>query len=282
MNHLDSADAQLTQSEEQAPVENQEASTETAPEEGTGQEQEKTPELTDLSKLEKFVFKGEEMTPEDFERSLLRQQDYTKKTQALAEERKYFDNLSADLETVKQNPRLAEEFKRTYPEKFHGYLNVLGIQSSEMQQGARDEGHQAQIPSELIGRIEKLEGAITAREKEALDARIDAIEKDLSPKYKHANLPDVYGAAQEFMKREGIDPKTINAEILEPFFKASHDYFTQQFKEWQKEALQSQRDANKKGSDIGRGGGTPGEAPQRMSMKEAEEAMIEHIRQGGQ
>src|SRR3954464_16064772 len=85
-------------------------------------EQPKTPEMVDLESLEKFRYAGREMTPKELQQAVMLQSDYTRKTQQLAEERKYYDNLSADLSAVAQNPQLAAKFKEVYPEKFHDYL----------------------------------------------------------------------------------------------------------------------------------------------------------------
>jgi len=227
-------------------------------------EAEKTPEaqaLLDLSKAEKFLFKGKEMTLTDLEKAMLRQEDYTRKTQALAEERKYYDNLTIDLDAVKRNPALASEFKKVYPEKFHRYLDVLGVQAQkeEARQG------QVELPREVLERIDRIEGSFMEKEKEAFNAKLESIEQGLQKKFPYANLTDVYGSAQTFFEQNQIDPKKVDEKMLEPFFEASHKYNTSLFQAWQKEQLKQAKEANEKASDIGRGGGTPGQAPRKYS-----------------
>ena len=56
---------------------------------------EETPQFVEIDGLDKVVFRGKEYTPEEFDRAMLRQSDYTRKTQELAKERKYIDNLGS-------------------------------------------------------------------------------------------------------------------------------------------------------------------------------------------
>jgi hypothetical protein len=53
--------------------------------------------ILDLSKAEKFIFNGKEMTPKDLEKGFMLEADYRRKTQELAETRKYAENIHADL-----------------------------------------------------------------------------------------------------------------------------------------------------------------------------------------
>ena len=249
--------------------------------------------ILDLTKAEKFTFEGKEWTPDELKKAVMLQSDYTKKTQALAEDRKtyesfkeekkYYDNLSVDLEAVRNNPQLAEAFRQTYPEKFHGYLQSLGIQS---QQQPGPNVQQSNLPSEVLREIQALKennqqftDYMTQKERETFDAKIDAIESDLSKKYTRANLTDVYGVAKEFLDENNLDPKSLDAKMLEPFFKASHEYNVGQYKAWQKEELERAKSLNKEGSDIGRGGGVPGGAPERLNLNEAIKRHIEETSQ---
>src|SRR5271166_2884879 len=81
---------------------------------GNQRQEKSVQELIDLDKLERFLWKGKPTTRKEFESGWLRQQDYTRKTQALKESqakaeietRKFQDNLDADLEKLRQNPSL--------------------------------------------------------------------------------------------------------------------------------------------------------------------------------
>jgi hypothetical protein len=80
-------------------------------------------QISELEKLEKIKYNGKVLSGKDLARELkegsLRLSDYTKKTQAIAEERKYYDNLAVDLQKLKANPALVDQFKSIYPQKFH-------------------------------------------------------------------------------------------------------------------------------------------------------------------
>jgi hypothetical protein len=240
-----------------------------APKETEAPEQvakDKTPDaeaVFDLSKAQKVRFEGKDWTPEEIKKHLMRQEDYTRKTQAIAEERKYFDNLTADLESVKRNPALISEFKRIYPEKYHRFVDVLGLTEKK-----EEPGQKPAVPQEYLERIERIEQTFTQREKEAFNAKLEVIEQGLQKKFSYANLTDVYGAADTFFKENGIQPNQVDEKMLEPFFKASHEYNVSQFKKWQEEQLKTTREVNKSASDIGRGGGTPGQAPKKYRRLE--------------
>jgi hypothetical protein len=236
---------------------------------------EKTPTeaqaLFDLSKAEKFLFKGKEMTLTDIEKSMLRQDDYTKKTQSLAEERKYYDNLPTDIEAVKRNPSLISEFKKIYPEKYHRFIDVLGL-TEQKQEGARPQT--AELPREYLERLNRIEQSVTEREKEMFNAKLESIESGLTKRYGRANLTDVYGAADTFFRENNIQPSQLDEKMLEPFFKASHEYNVQQFKAWQQEELKLTKENNDRASDIGKGGGTPGQAPKKMRLKDVDDHIV--------
>ena len=68
--------------------------------------------IPDLEKLAKFRYKGKTLTLDDLQKMGMMQNDYQKKTQELAKERKYWDNLDSDLGNVRDNPKLANEFKK--------------------------------------------------------------------------------------------------------------------------------------------------------------------------
>src|SRR4051812_16401412 len=61
----------------------------------------------DLGKIDKFNWEGEEWSVKDLKNAVLRQKDYSQKTEAIAQDRKYYENLSFDLAKVRENPALA-------------------------------------------------------------------------------------------------------------------------------------------------------------------------------
>lgn len=237
-------------------------------------------QLLDLDKTEKFLFKGKEMTRDELEKAYMRQQDYTKKTQALADERKFIDNLSVDLKAVKSNPALVAEFKKVYPEKYHAYLDVVLDQAAQQQQP------QAAVPPEILQRLEQHEQMLTAVQEERqkaeeakIDAQLETYEQKFTKKYPLADVGSVYHALEAHVRKmrqedETYGIKNLDEKTIEHFYKQANEYFEKRFNEWNQNKLKNIRDVNERASDIPKGGGIPGEAPRKMSLKDVADHII--------
>lgn len=266
-------------------------STQTTQTETQGQTVEaKAPSATlDLSKAEKIMFEGQEMTYEDLKKAYMRHQDYTKKTQALAEERKsveslaqekkFYDNLSYDLKSVKQNPALAEEFKKVYPEKFHAYLDA--IIDGQTEKVARQE-----LPPEVLNKLKEHDEFLSSLREEKTKAeetqimgQLEQWEQKYTKKYPNAEVASVYHAMEQYtakMREENPEFgfKDLNEKAIENIYKSVHDHFEKRFTDWQNNKLKSIRDANNKAGDIPPGGGIPGEAPKKMKLKDVADSIL--------
>lgn len=252
---------------------------ETAPEAVSEQKTPTAQAVLDLSKAEKFQIEGKDWSYEDLKKSLLRQEDYTKKTQALAKEREeiqreqgFRENLQADIAALKRNPALVSEFQKIYPKHYHWVLDQLGLAKKEESQSV-----QAELPREVLERLQEVDSlkqAFGEQEKEKFNAKLESIEHGLQSKYKRASLTDVYGAADAFFKENNVKPNQVDEKMLEPFFKASHEFNLSQYKAWQQEELKQTKEANGKASDVGKGGGTPGQAPRKLRLKDVEDEIV--------
>lgn len=248
---------ETTQETEVTP-ESTESAQVTAPE---GQPQ--ASELLDLDSVEKFRYGGREWTPKDFRGAQMMQADYTRKTQEIAQERKYYDNLSHDLERVKANPQLAAEFKKIYPEKFHGYLGY--VSSSPQTQARQPQGQQQQgqaqpgkaYDPELMNRIERIEADYKERKLEAIDKQLDAVFESMGKKYPMADQEAVIARAQAMLDRG----EKLTDESWDKVFKSVHDVIQKKSDEYQSKKVQGQMSVNQRGKDAGAGGGLPGRAP---------------------
>jgi hypothetical protein len=58
------------------------------------------------------------LTPKDLKNSYLMREDYTRKTQEVAEARKYVDNFKYDLQSLVKQPSLMGQFEKVYPKEF--------------------------------------------------------------------------------------------------------------------------------------------------------------------
>lgn len=221
--------------------------------------------LADLDKMERFKFEGQEWSREDFRKAYLRQQDYSKKTAALAKDRetfasdqKYYENLYSDLDIVRNNPHLASEFIKLYPQKFHSYLkNVL----SETRQTSNEQ--QAQKPQydvETQSRVQKLESFVHEQEVAKNTQMINNFTETFSKKY-----PDAFAELAIANVYEAYNQgEPITEELFEKSFKEVNDVVQSRFKAKYSDLVKKQTTANKKGQDVESGGGTPGQAPQKF------------------
>lgn len=229
------------------------------------------PLVHELEKLQKFKMDGKEWTLQELKSAILRQQDYTKKTQSLAKEReafqenqKYYENLAWDLMKVRQNPSLAQEFVRIYPQSFHKYLQEA-MANNQGNQGAAqptsNQGVQGQ-DIQLLSRLDKLEKFYHAQEVKANEAQIDQVMNDLSKKYPDAsNFKEmVLGRAFE-AHEQGVE---LTPEAWEDIFKQVDGEVGSLLKSKYGNLVKQQTEANKKASDVGSGGGTPGAAPKKF------------------
>lgn len=234
--------------------------------------------IVDLDSVEKFKFAGREWTPKDFQGAYMMQSDYTKKTQALAEERKYYDNLQADLAAVKTNPSLAAKFKAIYPEKFHAFLGyVTPAQAAQIQQAESAEKAKSQADPELLERLERIEGDFRERKIQAINAELDAKFKTFSGKYPMADEDSVVARAQALLeaKRQTAplneqSQVTITDKEWDDLWKSSHDRVQSLAAKHYSETVNKQKNANKSAKDVASGGGIGGQAPkQPRSIREA-------------
>lgn len=244
-------------------------------------------EPLDLAKAGEFTFEGQKMTYEDLKKAYLRHQDYTQKTQALSQERKtyeefskekkFYDNLKFDLQTVRKNPTLASEFKKQYPEKFHQYLSSVLDEEPKAKQ---------ELPQEIIDKLQAHDEALKSfneeRERvqqEQIVGQLDTWEKGFLKKYPSADPVHVYSALSNYTaKMRESNPefnfKDLNERAVESIYKSVHDHFEKQYSSWQNMKLKQIRDANKNGSDIPPGGGTPTEAPKKMKLKDVADHIL--------
>lgn len=224
-------------------------------------------ELLDLDSVQKFKFGGKEMTVDQLKKQMMMHSDYTKKTQALSGVQKYWNNLDVDLDNIRSNPSLAAQFMQVYPKEFHKFLKTAGIKEEVRE--AKESGDPV-----LLEKVERLEKYLHNNEVKAKEQELDSIfSKNLS-KYPEA-IEDVVMAKAQVLLEQGQEP---TAEFWDKLFKSNHDAMMKRMTERQQKVVNTQREANAKGRGPGSGGGTPGQAPKRLTMKDAGEAMIADLR----
>ncbi len=233
-------------------------------------------QVLELDKLEKFKWNGKVLTPKDLKSMAMMQSDYTKKTQELSSERKYWDNLNFDLKNVKNNPALVEEFKKEYPEKFHGFLDFVARQDS--QQASADVSHETkpQEPTQVNDpRLEEVYKHYQEQKLELAKSKIDSLFDKMGSKYPDADEEKVLARAQLMYEMHKKDPHNHlrpDDKKIEELFKMEHEGFNKKLSERQSKLLNEQKKANDLGKGPGAGGGIPGQAPRMAkTIKEATE-----------
>lgn len=226
-------------------------------------------ELHDLEKLERFKFDGRETTYKDLKSAYMRNEDYTRKTQELSQERNYYDNLNADLARVRSNPELATKFREIYPEKFHAYLDYVSQKQSEAP-AAKGADTQPALDPKLISRIDQIEKMVTEDKVTAIEAKLEAQDQRMAAKYAMASIKAVYADAQE-MHKKGTK---LTEEVWERLWRDNHEEHSKRYEAHYKNQVEKQKEANSRSKDTGAGGGIPGQAPQRVALKDVGEHYI--------
>lgn len=233
----------------------------------------------DIDTLDKFRYGGKEYTPKQFKTQYIPQSVYTKKTQEIAEERKYYDNLRYDLASVKQNPNLADQFKSVYPEKYHHYLDViLDKQQAQTNQNAQPEKVQAQQPvdNRFYSEFQQLKQELFEQKVSAAEADLDARIQKYSEKYPYADEEAVLARAQSLIDKN--PGEALSDKTWESLFKSVHDRQKAIADQFQSKQVKEQKSLNSKGKDAPSGGGSPGTPPKvARTIKEASRYALQEL-----
>ena len=243
----------------------------------------------ELEKLGKFKFQGQEWTAKDLERAILRQKDYTQKTQAVAKEReqlestfkaeeKYYKNLSFDIGNVLRDPSLAAKFIEVYPEKFHSYLKEALAEASKSQstQPQQQQANQQRgYPNvDEMSRLRTIEKRFHEQDVKAHEAEINSTVETLQKKYPHAIPELAIGRAFE-AHNAGVK---LTPDVWDGIFKSVDEQIQGVVRSQYGELVKKQKEANAKGRSGDAGGGTPGKAPAvAKNFKEAQAMMLRDL-----
>lgn len=260
------------------------AGTDTAPDTQSTESKETAPEtggnasdILELDKIEKFKFEGKEYTQKELKAAYMRQEDYTRKTQELAQERKYIDNLQADLSSIRANPALVDKFKEIYPEKFHGYVDMILAKDEQAKEAGKQPTDTNQVVNpEIEARINRIEQSFFAKEVEAIEATLSSYDSKFSAKYPMANVNDVYAKAS-LLNQKG---EKLSEESWDKLWKSSHDSDKARFETFYKNQIKEQKQAASKAKDTQTGGGIPGQAPQNLKLKDVRNQMMKDMGRG--
>lgn len=232
-------------------------------------------DIVDLGKLQKFKWNGKTLTAGELQKMAMMQADYTKKTQEISQEKKYYSNLYYDLNNVKTNPQLASEFKRIYPKQFHSYLDSVLADASQagapQQTQAKESSPEKQAA--VDPKLDEMYNFYKEQRQAASQEKVDALFDRLTNKYTNADEAKIISRVQtliELSKREPDKYQRPDDATIEKLFKQEHEAFDTKVKEHMNRMLDAQRKANASGRGPAAGGAIPGSAPKLpRTIKEA-------------
>lgn len=244
------------------------------------------PQYVDITDPDRYRYEGRPL--KEWQSGYMRQQDYTAKTQAFAQERRFVDNLAIDLERVRMNPHLQEQFRQIYPEKYHAYLRFVTTGTPQVAQGQpqQQQPQYAQLDPRFLAEFNQMKESSRQREVQAISAEIDNIYSKLSQKYPYADEEAVTARAQAlFAKLKEQDPMNPNIRISEKqwdaLWKSQNERAQKLAEDRHKAQVKAQLDASRRGGAPGGGGGVPGQAPRQFkNLKEATAAALQDIESG--
>lgn len=232
------------------------------------------PSITNLDSLSEFEFQGEKFTPERLQEIYKGYQTLSEQQKSAKSEDRYWRNLEADIDNVIQNPGLAEQFKRVYPEKFHAILSKLMPNQSAEAQGPS-------LPKDVLARLSKVdqvEAQLHQMAVETANAKLDSILPKLYSKYPMAVEDQVLARAEAFLSQGG----KLTDAMWERLAKESHEAAKKRSDAYYKNELQAQTSKGIQAQDIGPGGAAPGKAPPKIkTFDQARDSMIAAMKAQG-
>lgn len=250
----------------------------------------KAEQLLDLDQHERFKWQGKEWNRNDLQKSAMLQSDYTKKTQELAEQRKFVENFNADLAKVLENPQLWSEFQKVYPKEFtqmaEQIMNRANPQKTQNQTQNKTQSEDDPVKAEMKALIEQYRTEREEAQRVKYESQIDSTMADLGKKYADVRnsfeKPEVFdyyilSMADQIKAQKGPNQSLSQADWAN-VYKTVSESFTKAFDRRQANTFNKQKSASQKAKDIGTGGGIPGEAPKKISMKDVPNAFLEHVR----
>lgn len=223
-------------------------------------------QLVELDKLERFRFEGRDLTPKQLKDEILMRSDYTRKTQEVAEARKYADNFEADLERVLEEPQLMAEFRKIYPAAY-----VKAAERAIQNQSTAPKSDDTSLPKEVREAVEwvkshrgSLESSLQSLAEQRTQAAAETLEAHhtkLAEKYPYAD-PEAVDRRLQLVIEQGYKVTKDNlGKILENAYKIQHEKVAGMVKAYKSKKVEDQVTAGKQAKDSGPRGGVPGAAP---------------------
>jgi len=221
----------------------------------------------------KVPFGDAKVSVRDLVQGNLRQADYTKKTQALAQERKFYETAKSEIE--KQQADLAQmvEFKATLEANPHMAQAIAhlfqGNMEAAVEAASRMPVQQPHIP-QADPKVKQLEERLETVEREEQERTLGRITAEFEEiRKKHPELTD------EDMRRVAEQAQLMNTTSPWAAFKVI--YWDKAIKEAKSKGAQEQLRKAKEGKRAATSSKTAGEAPTNNPPKDPKELFIHHF-----
>ncbi len=233
--------------------------------------------IAELDGLSEFTFQGQKYTPDQLHKMIGEYKTLSEQSKTYSENEKFEKNLKIDLDSVRNDPGLAQRFKQVYPQKYHFLVDeFLGTKGPAQAQSVTAQA--PQLPKEFLNEFGQMKERLNFHEQRAFDAetqaasaKLDAMLPKIFEKYPLANEDQVYARAEGALKQKQL----LNEGSWERFARESHEAQKKKNDQYQSAIMKKQTEKGQRGADSAAGGSTPGQAPVRpRTFDEAREAMI--------
>lgn len=241
--------------------------------------------IAELDKMDKFKLDGQEWTLKDLKAAIMRQKDYTQKTQTLSEERKSFqeerkfhENLAWDLQKVRDNPEMAKEFVKIYPQAFHKHVEEF-LKANTQNPAQQNQVQRPQVDIQTLSRLDKLEKFYNDQEVSRQEAEITKTVDELSKKY-----PDAANFREMVLSRAyeaRMGGSNLTNDDWEKIFKDVDGEVSELLKAKYGSLVKKQMEANTRAKDVGAGGGIADRAPVKFKKFDELQKHAEEYLRGG-
>lgn len=244
---------------------------------------EQAPSVTDLDGLSEFQFQGQKYTPDKLLEIVSGYQKYSESAKERAEAEEYDKHFEVDRAKLLKDPSLADQFKQKYPPRYHWVLDFLP--KGQRQETAQPNPAQSALPPEIQKEIEDLKAWKQTQEQRAFQAevqnaqaQIDKITEPLFKKFPMADEAAVFAKADALLS----NGSKLTEKTWERLIRENHESAQKRWDQFQGATIKQQLEKGRRAQDVGPGGATPGQAPQRpKTMREAEEAWLKQVMSGG-
>lgn len=249
----------------------------------TSTQEAQAPSVTDLDGLSEFQFQGNKYTPEQL-LSIVNEHKNLSETAKQRQEREELDaHFEADRVRLLKDPSLADLFRQKYPQRYHWILDFLP--QGQRPQPAQPNAAPNALPPELAETIRDLKERVSFYDNQALEAsvvkanaQLDQITKPLFEKFNLADEDAVFAKADALLQQK----VKLTDKVWERIVRESHEKIQKRYDQHQGSIIKQQVEKGRRAADVGPGGATPGQAPQRArSFAEAQAALLKHVEAGG-